>query len=52
MEAELADPSVFSDPVAGKKLMARYETEKAGLEKAAAWWEQVAEEMMERDLAI
>jgi len=52
MERQLADPALFSDPVQGKKLMTAYESAKTSLEERSAWWEELAEAMMERDLAI
>ena len=52
LEKQLADPELFSDPVKGKALMSRYEAAKTELEKQTAWWEELAESMTERDLAM
>lgn len=52
MEGKLADPTLFSDPVEGKKLMTSYESTKTKLEEKTAWWEELAEAITERDLSL
>ena len=52
LEQQLADPDLFSDPVQGKALMSRYEATQTELKKHTTWWEELAESMTERDLAM
>jgi len=52
MEGKLADPSLFSDPVQGKKLMTSYESAKSKLDEKTAWWEELAEAVTERELSL
>jgi len=51
LEANLADPSMYSDPVAGKKLMAEYEVARKQLDELNKSWEELASEMAERELS-
>lgn len=52
LEQQLADPDLFSDPVQGKALMSRYEATQTELKKHTTWWEELAESMTERELAM
>lgn len=50
LEAQLADPSLFADPVRGKTLMTKYEAAQKVLDAHTKDWEKLAEEMGERGL--
>ena len=50
LEAKLADPGTFADPVSGKRLLADYERVQTELKKLYTHWEELASEMSERDL--
>ena len=51
LEAKLASPGTFADPVTGKQLLADYERVQTELKKLYTHWEELASEMTERDLS-
>jgi ATP-binding cassette subfamily F protein 3 len=50
IEAQLADPSLFTDAIKGKRLMADYEESQRRLQEHMKWWEELAEAMTAREL--